>query len=355
MDLQLIRSTILRQYLDNLYLSNNQRVEVVEKNIIDPTEVLTSRPGGAIRVKEKGSVTPILTPPVGQEALAGLEYMDRIRETRTGVSERTQGIGANSLHETAAGEGMLMNAAMGKIELIARVFAETGVKDAFKIILWLTCQYQKQPRQIRKAKEWMTIDPRGWDDEMDVSISVGMGTGDNQVRLQNAMLLGQAQQAAMGAGMVTPENLMNTATELTKAMGYKNPERFFSKPDPSKPPPPSPEMAKVQAQVEADKASLQAEGQIKTQQMQQEAQISGQKMQQEGSIEMQKMQAEFALKKWQIEQEMALKERQLVAELQMRERQFAAELALKEKLGVMSAANEAAATSSEVRMGGNPG
>jgi hypothetical protein len=235
------------------------------------------------------------------------------------------------------------------------VFAETGVKEAFKIILGLICRYQNKPRTIRLRDQWVPMDPRSWNEDMDVSISVGMGTGDNQQRLQNAMLLGQAQQAAMAAGMVTPENLMNTATELTKAMGYKNPERFFSKPDPNKPPPPSPEMAKVQAQTQADQAKLQADGQIKAQQMQMEAQISGQKLQQEGQIETQNMQQEFALKRFQIEAEMALKREQLVAELQLKREQFAAELQLKERLGVMSAANEAAANSSDVRMGGEPG
>lgn len=354
-DLQLIRSTILRQYLDNMYLANNQRMEVVEKNIIDPTEVLTSRPGGVVRVKEKGSVNPILVPPIGQEALAGLEYLDRIRENRTGVSERTQGVSANSLHDTASGEQLLMNAAMGKIELIARVFAETGVKEAFKIILWLICRYQKQPRQIQVQGQWAPMDPSNWSEEMDVSITVGMGTGDNQQRLQNAMLLGQAQAQAMAAGMVTPENLMNTATELTKAMGYKNPERFFSKPDPKKPPPPSPEMAKVQAETQAKQAQLQQEGQIKTQQMQADGQIKSAQMQQEGQIETQKMQMEFELKRWQIEQEMLLKREQLVAELQLQREQFQAELAMKERLGVLSAANERAANTSNVHMGGEPG
>ena len=351
MDLQLIRSSIFRQYLDNLYLSNNQRHEVVEKNIIDPTEVLTSRPGGVVRVKEAGSVIPIVVPQIGAAALEGLTYIDRVRENRTGVSERTQGVGSNALHDTASGEQMLMSAAMGKIELIARVFAQTGVEDAFKIILGLICRYQNKPRTIRLTDKWVAMDPRGWNEEMDVSISVGMGTGDNQVRLQNAMLLGQAQAAAGAHGMVTPENLMNTATELTKAMGYKNPSRFFTAPKPGQQPPPSPEMAKVQAQAEADKAKLQAQVQSEQARAALDAQMRQIEAKQEYDLETRKMMMEFALRQYQIDQEIILKRQEMAAEFRLDQLQAVANYRLGQQKNEISSRQ----ITSNVKVGGRPG
>ncbi len=362
MDIQLIRSTILRQYLDNLYLANNQRTEVVEKNIIDATELLSSRPGGFVRVKEAGSITPIIVPPIGDAALKGLEYIDQIRENRTGVSERTQGLGANALHETAAGEQMLMTAAMGKIELIARNFAETGVRDAFLLILGLICRYQQKPRVIRLTKNWVPMDPRSWNEDMDVSVSVGMGTGDNQQKLQHAMMLAQMQGAAAqgGALRVTPDN----------AMGLKGPERFFTKPDPNQPPPPNPEMMKVQAQAQADQAKLQMDGQIKTQQMQSESQMKTQQMQADAQmnaaqmqrteqIELLKTNRDMEMKRYQIDQEMMLKREQLAAELQLKREEMQAELALKQRqieLGHQAALYASdTKVSSSVRPGGEPG
>ncbi len=372
MDIQLIRSTILRQYLDNLYLSNNQRSEVVEKNIIDPTELLSSRPGGFVRVKEAGSVNPIIVPQIGDAALKGLEYIDQIRENRTGVSERTQGLGANQLHETAQGEQMLMTAAMGKIELIARNFAETGVRDAFKLILGLVCRYQQKPRIIRLTNNWVPMDPRSWNEDMDVSISVGMGTGDNQQKLQHAMMLAQMQGAAAqgGALKVTPDNAMATADLMVNAMGLKGPERFFTKPDPNQPPPPNPEMAKVQAQAQADQAKMQMDGQMKAQQMQMEAQSKSAQMQadaqgkaaemqQTEQIELAKANREFEMKRYQIDQEMMLKREQLAAELQLKREEMQAELALKQRqieLGHQAALYASdTKVSSSVRPGGEPG
>lgn len=355
MDLQLIRSTIFRQYLDNLYLSNNQRTEVVESAIIDPTEVLSSRPGGVVRVKVAGSVNPIAVPQIGDAALAGLEYVDNVRETRTGVSERTQGLAENQLHKTAGGERMLMSAAMGKIELIARVFAETGVKEAFKLILCLVCRYQQKERVIRLTDQWVPMDPRGWNEDMDVSMSVGMGTGDKDQRLQHAMLLGQMQQAALPLGMATPENFMATAEVAVNAMGFKSVDRFFTKPKPGQPPPPNPEMMKVEAQTKADMAKMQADGQIKTQQMQQEGQIKGQQMQLDAQIRSAEMEQEFALKKYQIDAEMALKREQIAAELQLKREEMAAELQLKRHSIELSAANDSARIASSVRAGGAPG
>jgi hypothetical protein len=110
-----------------------------------PDELLSSAPGRKIRVKP-GNGPAIISdhrPQIGGDIIASLEYLDRVEEDRTGVSQRTQGLGANQLHDTAEGEKMLMSAAMGKIELMVRVMAETGVRDAFRLILKLLCMYQK--------------------------------------------------------------------------------------------------------------------------------------------------------------------------------------------------------------------
>ena len=156
-DVQLIKSTILRQYLDGLYLANNPRQEAVEANIVEPSELLTSRPGGIVRVKERGSVNPITVPFIGDHAPRGLDYVDRIREVRSGVSPKTQGLADSPLHKTAAGQRMMMGAAQGKIELIARIFAETGVKRAFQIILALVTRYQQKERVIRLRNQWVEM------------------------------------------------------------------------------------------------------------------------------------------------------------------------------------------------------
>ena len=268
-DIQLIKSTLLRLYLDNKYLQVNQREEVLESAIVDPAEVLSPVPGGKIRVKSMGSIMPIPSPDVGESLLSSLEYMDQITEDRVGVSNKTQGLGADALHDTASGERMLMNAAMGKIELIARVFAETGVTEAFRLILKLICTYQDKARTIKLTGGWVPMDPTGWNEDMKMSVSVGMGTGDRDMKMANAQMIMGMQKEAFPLGVVTPQNMMKAADLAFQAMGMKSAEGYFT-PPPSgaKPPrPPDPAMIKAQADIQLQTAKQQGDMALQQQKM----------------------------------------------------------------------------------------
>lgn len=291
-DIQLIKSTLLRQMLDNLYLSNNQREEVLESAIVDPNELLSSAPGRKIRVKSMGSIVPIPVPPIAEQAIAGLQYLDQIKENRTGVSERTQGLGANDLHDTATGERLLMNAAQGKIELIARVFAETGVRDAFRLILKLICMYQDKPRTVRLTGGWVPMDPRSWNSDMDLRTEVGLGMGDRDQQMMHAQMLGVLQEKALQVGFVSPENLKNTAEIVVNAMGLKGVDRFFTFPQGPQAAMPLP--APQQGQDPAAMAKVQADAQLQQQKQQSDQQLAAAKMQADQQIEQVKAQAKAA-------------------------------------------------------------
>lgn len=349
---QLLRTTVLRQYLDWLYLSTNQREEVVSANIIDPTEALSHKPGQKIRVKSVDSIRPIVVPgQVGTAALEGMNYLDQLKENSTGLSARTQGLGSNQLHDTLGGEQMLMTAAMGKIELMGRVMAETGFKEAFKLILKLVCMYQDQPRVVRlTGKDFVPVDPQSWNADMDMTVSVGAGTGDRQMQMQGAGMIGALQEKLFPLGMVKPEQMMETAEMVVEASGQKGVERFFTLPDPNAPPKPDPAMAKVQAETQAKQAELQMQGQAKAAQMQMDGQMKQQQAETDAQMAMQKMSAEMELERWKVEQEFALKREQYAAELQLKREQMSAELAMKERLGVHSSN-----LSAQVNLGGEPG
>lgn len=295
-DIQLIKSTLLRLYLDNKYLQVNQREEVLESAIVDPAEVLSPVPGGKIRVKSMGSIMPIPSPDVGESLLSSLEYMDQITEDRVGVSNKTQGLGADALHETAAGERMLMNAAMGKIELIARVFAETGVTEAFRLILKLICTYQDKARIIKLTGGWVPMDPTGWNEDMRMTVSVGMGTGDRDQKMQNAQMIMAMQEKAFPLGVVTPQNMMKAADLAFQAMGMKSSEGYFTPPPPgAKPPtPPNPEMVKAQAQIALDQQKHQGDMAMQQAKMQLDVQQNQQELQAKLAIQQQEAQAKAA-------------------------------------------------------------
>jgi len=66
-----------------------------------------------------------------------------VQAKRTGVSDSQQGLSADVLQNVTATAVATMSAASnGKLELIARIFAETGVKSLFKGILQLLCKYK---------------------------------------------------------------------------------------------------------------------------------------------------------------------------------------------------------------------
>lgn len=239
MDLQLIKSTILRQILDNLYLSNNGRHVISDQVNLD--DMLTVRPGGIVRLKSgampsQGHVLPLDTPLVAAQAFPMLEYLDGIREGRTGVTRYNQGLHAETLNKTAAGINQIMTAAQQRIELIARVFAETGIKDLFRKILELIGKHQSAPRIIRLRNRWVPMDPRSWNTQMDLSINVGLGTGNRDqmlVHLQN--LLGiQVQaiklQGGVAGPIVTLDNIYNTLAKLVENAGLKSVDAYFTAP-----------------------------------------------------------------------------------------------------------------------------
>lgn len=305
-DIQLIKTAILRQFLDALYIANNPRYEVDVDRVEDPGEVVTSKPGGIVRKHGDAPVmTPVVTTPVADQALLGLNYVDQLRENRTGVSPRTQGLGADTLHDTKGGQDLLFDAAKMRVELIARIFAETGVKDAFKLILWNAHKYQDKARTIRLRNQWVPMDPREWSDEYDMTANVGLGHNDNEKQMMAVNLIAQYQMQAVqfqgGASgpLVTMENLHNTATKLVQASGLKSPELFFSDPKttPMPPPKPDPEMQKAQAEMQLKQMEAQLDSQLKQQELQ----------------------GKMAIEKMQAEADIATQ----AAELQMKEREHA--------------------------------
>jgi multidrug efflux pump subunit AcrA (membrane-fusion protein) len=183
---------------------------------------------------------------------------------------------------------------------------------------------------------------------MDMTVSVGLGTGDKPQQMQAAMAIGAVQDKLFPLGMVSPDNAMATAELVVNAAGQKGVDRFFSKPDPNAPPKPDPEMAKVQAQAQADQAKAQSDAQIKTAQLQQEAQIKTQQTQADAALAQQQLEAEMALKRYQIDQEINLKQTQMAAELELKRQQMTAELALKERISQ-------SASVGQVNVGGEPG
>ena len=230
MDIQLIKSTLIRGQLDNMYLANNGRYAISDRVNLD--DMLTSRPGGIVRVEgDPGSgIMPLSHPPLPASSFGMVEYMDSMKEKRTGVTAYNQGLDANSLNKTATGVAQIMNASQQRIELVARTFAETGVKELFKLVHRLVRTTLTKPDIVRMRNKWVEVDPREWEDRNDLSISVGLGAGNKDQQLVHLTSILNMQKEAIQIGLTSPEKIYNALAKLTQNAGFKNPEEFWTNP-----------------------------------------------------------------------------------------------------------------------------
>ena len=184
MDLQLIKSTLMRNLMDNAYNQNFGRYAVLEGQA-NLDDFLTQRPGGVVRVKSPNAVMPLATPPLQPESFQMLEYLDGIRESRAGVSRMSQGMNENALtsHTTATAVNAVMSAAQSRVELVARNFAETGVKELMYKIYELLLKNQDKERVVMLRNNWVPVRPDSWNDKYDCTVSVALGNGNKDQQL----------------------------------------------------------------------------------------------------------------------------------------------------------------------------
>lgn len=273
MDIQLIKSTITRQILDNLYLTNMPRVTALDGQV-NLDDLLTSSPGGVVRIKSQGAVQPLSVPATAAQSFPMLDYMDQVLQKRSGVTSTSQGIDPNILQNTTATAiAAMQQAGSGRIEMIARIFADTGVKDLFAGIFHLILKYQDKPRVIRLRGKYVSIDPREWKNNYDVTVNVGLGTGSQDQKMAMAAMVMQKQEQILSTQgfanpLVSVGQYRNTLGKFIEAAGYKDSMEFFKEIPPeldqqlSQPQPPQQQpnpaldalMAQTQAQIEVDRA-----------------------------------------------------------------------------------------------------
>ena len=277
MDLQLMKSTLMRTLMDNAYNQNYGRYAVLEGQA-NLDDLLTQRPGGVVRVKSPNAVMPLATPALEPYTFQMLEYLDSVRESRAGVNKNTQGINSDALtsHTTATAVNAVMTNAQSRIELIARQFAESGVKELMWLIYELVLKNQDKERVIMLRNEWVPVRPDMWSDKMDCTVSVALGNGSKDQQMMHLSQMIQFASQAMQGGLpiVTEENMYNLGAALVKAMGYQNVDEFLTKPPPPQPQQPSPEDQLKQMEMQVKQKELEikaADVQLKAAKIQQEA------------------------------------------------------------------------------------
>ncbi len=266
MDIQLIKSSIMRNTLDSLAQSIHPRTVVVE-NQVNMADVMNVETGAIIRARAPGMVAPLATPFVGQQALGVMAYLDEVKTQRTGISRASQGLDADVLQSTTrAAVQAQLSSSQERIEMIARLFAD-GLKRCFQGLLALVIQHQDKAKIIRLRNKFVPIDPRGWDASMDMVVNIALGRGSDEQRMGTlAQIIGQQKEVIQSYGPYNPlvdlAQLRQSLAQATQLAGFQDPSQFWKEINPqevqafmqqmqmgaNKPDP-----AQLLAQVEAEK------------------------------------------------------------------------------------------------------
>jgi len=319
-DIQRIKTVLLRQTMDNLYWANNPQPVVQEGVVQNPSSVLNPKFGEPIRVTQgvpaDQAVKWNIVPFVAEKSFNMLEYLDREATDRTGISDASSGLPPDALQNvTAKASAMMEQAGIGQTELMVRTIAH-GLKRMFKGLLQLTIKHQDQPRTVRLRDKWVTFDPRQWNSGMDATVNTGLGAGTRErdmMMMTQIIALQEKLLVSLGPDnpFVKPDNVYNAISKFSESAGAKSPDLYFTKPDPEEikakmdaaANQPNPEVVKVQAQAEAKQQQAALDAQVKQQQNETDAQL-----------EMERLNREFALKQEQLNRELDLKRQQLEAE-----------------------------------------
>ena len=380
MEIQRLKTAVLRMQMDDGYFALNQRMEVAMDlaNEWTVADLLRNEPGVPIRVRQKGAISAISAGGLNFNTLDTLEQLSIMGEQRTGVVRNAQGLNPDTLHDTAKGMQALMGAAQKRVRLIARIFAETGLKAMYLGVHALIRENATAAQKVRLRGKWVNVDPSSWGDRKDMSIEIGLGSAGREQDLMAAQGILEKQmelvqlQGGLDGPLMSPKNAFNALSLYVKAAGKKTPELFFSDPDDpqrqqalaQQPPKQDPEMAKVEGQLalQAKTAQANAEHQaqaayadVETQRardaaLQQAAEL---KATRDHELAVMRAQGELELKRQTAAEELALKRELLIEELQMKREAEIMNAQIALETGMAKA--QASTSVSDVQTGGEPG
>ena len=321
-DVQDLRTDLTRQYLDALALGNSGEIVVdLGQNgatgWVDMDSLLARGPGAVHRVKGGASIQPLSVPTNAAQAVQGIELSESLIEKRTGVTSRTQSLKADTLQNTATGAAIMEEAINQRLEMIARVYAENFFKPLGRFVLHLLHKYQDQAIQLRLKGKFMQFDPRAWDPDMDISVAVGLGTGNRQKMLETYKGILQIQQAFianLGANSpVRLKNVIYTCHKMCEAAGLEAPERFFGTEEQAE----QAERAAIEAQKNAGPSPEEQKVLLKQQETQAKLALQQKKQEQDAQMKAYETQAKLTLQKQEQEGKAALKAMEIQGEQEL--------------------------------------
>lgn len=337
---QRVKTVLLRQFLDGIYLANNPRIEVPEQAVGKYTldDLLTYRVGGLIRTRNGGLLNPIQLPDRSSSALQAIVYMDSVREQQTGIVKNGMAVASEAIDPKSATESRTQdrNEQVRK-RLMARMFSETFLVPLFRRVLRLVVKYQDFDRTLRLRGKWVQMDPRSWHADVTARPAVGLGHSNRDEQLMAGQVIMGMQMQALEMGMAEPKHLYKTASKIVQALGMRFPEQFFIDPDTPEGQQSmqklqqgkqDPKMAEVQGRLQMKQIEMQMDAQHAQIKAQQDIQLEMLKMEAKSAVEQRRSDFDFKAKMAQIQVEYDIAMRELMAEMQLKQTQMRLEAQL---------------------------
>lgn len=259
-ELEEIRTVLIRGILDHMYATNNGRYAVVE-GAVNMSDLLDPVPGGFVRQSAPGMVEPLQTDNLDPNTFSLLQYLDGVKEDRAGVNKVQQGVDKTALGSNVMTGAMdrAMTAAQSRIMMLARMFAETGVKELYWKLYGLVRKNQMEPEVVRLRNKFAEVRPMDWKHRSDMTVRVGVGNTSPAQKVQELVMLRDSLSMAAEAGIVQPQNVYNFMAEFAKAIGRQDWDKFITQP-PENPPPPEPT---IDQQIQLEEIKLKQQEQAR--------------------------------------------------------------------------------------------
>lgn len=234
-DIQRIKTFMARGMIDNLAESTNPKM-VINELVTNIEDAMNDDVGAIIRTRgdPNAAVAFSKVPYIGADLQTNIDYLDNVRASRTGITEASKGLDPKAMQSTAlTGIDAIVSGAQERIELIARILAETGLKDLLRGLLREVTNNPNKARTIKLRGKWTEVDPSLYDPNMRVTVNPTIGKGSDMIRLQALTQVQQTQMTiiekygAKNNPLVGPMEFRNTLQDMLGLVNIKNVTRYF--------------------------------------------------------------------------------------------------------------------------------
>lgn len=231
--LQDLKTALIRQMVINIGLTNDPRL-IMSEEAINIDDYISGK--AVIRKKSGYAMSDVVqampVQPLHPWTFQFLEYVEGQKEARTGITRYNQGLDGNSLNKTATGISAIMNASNQRLDLIARMFKETGVRELYRFLIGLNQKFVDQNVVIRVADKELTIIPDDLNGDIDLEINANAGISAKEQTMQylQTMMTCMLQLNQAGIQISTPTNFYNIMKRWIDEAGVKSSGDYVTDP-----------------------------------------------------------------------------------------------------------------------------